>query len=153
METETYTTHSEDETIKLGRKFAEKLNRGDVVLFFGDLGSGKTEFAKGICKYYNVEEIVTSPTFTIMNQYNGSMNDDDLAIYHIDLYRIKTKRDLDEIGFEDCLFSADAIKLVEWAENAGGLVKFSNYQVKIRADFDNENERLIEISQTNISSN
>lgn len=145
METETFSTHSEEETVELGKRFAERLRLGDVVLFYGELGAGKTEFIKGICRHFSVEEIVTSPTFTLMNQYAGHGSDSNLAIYHVDLYRIKTKQELDEIGFEDCLFAQDAIKLVEWAENANGLVKFSNYTVKIRADFDDENERLIEI--------
>lgn len=149
MEIETITTKSEEETIELGKKFAERLTRGDVVLFFGDLGSGKTEFIKGICRYFEVEEIVTSPTFTIMNQYNGTLDDEDLSIYHIDLYRIKTKNELAEIGFEECIFSTDSIKLVEWAENSHDLVKFVNYNVRIRSDFENVNERLIEISNGN----
>ncbi len=145
METETFTTHNEEETIKLGEKFASMLIKGDVVLFYGDLGAGKTEFIKGICRHFKVDEIVTSPTFTIMNQYSGLIDNQEFTIYHVDLYRIKTKDELDEIGFEDCLFSPDAIKLVEWAENANGIVKFSNYTVKIKADFDDETERLIEI--------
>lgn len=149
MEIETITTKSEEETIELGKKFAERLTRGDVVLFFGDLGSGKTEFIKGICRYFEVEEIVTSPTFTIMNQYNGTLDDEDLSIYHIDLYRIKTKNELAEIGFEECIFSTDSIKLVEWAENSHDLVKFVNFNVRIRSDFENVNERLIEISNGN----
>lgn len=149
MEIETITTKSEEETIELGKKFAERLTRGDVVLFFGDLGSGKTEFIKGICRYFEVEEIVTSPTFTIMNQYNGTLDDEDLSIYHIDLYRIKTKNELAEIGFEECIFATDSIKLVEWAENSHDLVKFVNYNVRIRSDFENVNERLIEISNSN----
>ncbi len=121
METQTYTTKSEAETIELGKSFAEKLKKGDVVLFYGDIGVGKTEFIKGICKYFNVEEIVTSPTFTIINQYNGMLNGEEIAIFHIDLYRVKEKKELLEIGFEECLYSADSIKLVEWAENSSGI--------------------------------
>ncbi len=149
METQTYTTKSEDETIELGRKFAENLKKGDVVLFYGDIGVGKTEFIKGICKYFNVEEIVTSPTFTIINQYNGTKDGENIAIFHIDLYRVKEKKELLEIGFEECLYSADAIKLVEWAENSFEIVKFVNYRISIKADFENVNERLIEIASEN----
>lgn len=145
METETITTNSEEETIELGQKFAERLKKGDVVLFFGDLGSGKTEFVKGICRFFEVDEIVTSPTFTIMNQYNGTFGDEDLQIFHIDLYRIKTKEELVQIGFEECLYSADSIKLVEWAENSHDIAKFASYTIRINSDFDNLNERLIEI--------
>lgn len=147
METEKFTTNSEEETIELGKRFAERLSRGDVVLFYGDLGSGKTEFIKGICRAFEVEEIVTSPTFTIMNQYAGSLEGKDIDIYHIDLYRIKGKEELVEIGFEECIYSQDALKLVEWAENSFDIVKFSNYTVRIKADFESMNERLIEIAK------
>ncbi len=149
MEIETVTTKSEDETLAVAEKFAENLRRGDVVFFFGDLGSGKTEFIKGVCRFFGVEEIVTSPTFTIINQYAGKLGDDSLTIFHIDLYRIKTKEELAEIGFEECIYSPDSIKLVEWAENSHDLVKFVNYRVQIRSDFENLNERLIEISKGN----
>lgn len=149
METQTYTTKSEAETIELGKSFAEKLKKGDVVLFYGDIGVGKTEFIKGICKYFNVEEIVTSPTFTIINQYNGMLNGEEIVIFHIDLYRVKEKKELLEIGFEECLYSADSIKLVEWAENSFEIVKFVNYRILIKADFENVNERLIEITSDN----
>lgn len=149
MEIETHYTHSELETIELGSKFAEKIRPGHVVLFYGELGSGKTEFIKGICNYFSVEEIVTSPTFTIMNQYNGEFENKEFTIYHIDLYRIKTKEELDEIGFEDCIFAADTVKLVEWAENASNLVKFANYSVTFKSDFEIENDRMIQINCLN----
>jgi len=145
MEKVTITTQSENETIELGLKFAERLNRGDTVLFYGDLGSGKTEFIKGICRFFNVQEIVTSPTFTIMNQYLGDYIDEPITIFHIDLYRIKTKDELSDIGFEEYIFSSDTIKLIEWSENSHNLVKFIAFEVTIKSDFEDLNERLIEI--------
>jgi tRNA threonylcarbamoyladenosine biosynthesis protein TsaE len=149
METQTYTTKSEEETISLGEKFAETLKKGDIVLFYGDIGVGKTEFIKGVCRYFNVSEIVTSPTFTIINQYNGINSGEQITIYHIDLYRVKDKNELDDIGLEECLYSQDSIKLVEWAENSFNIIKFINYKITIKADFENVNERLIEISKIN----
>lgn len=146
MEVNNYTTHSEQETIELGRKFAEDLIPGDLVLFYGDLGSGKTEFIKGICEYFKVDELVTSPTFTIMNQYAGEFDDYNLPIYHVDLYRIKSKEELGEIGLQDCLFSDDAIKLIEWAEKAESLLPDTKYKVNIKFDSNDENYRIIEIS-------
>ncbi len=146
MEVNNYTTLSEKETIELGRKFAEDLVPGDLVLFYGDLGSGKTEFIKGICEYFSVNELVTSPTFTIMNQYAGELNDEDLPIYHVDLYRIKSKDELGEIGLQDCLFSDDAIKLIEWAEKAHSLLPDTKYKVKIEFDPEDENKRNFKIS-------
>lgn len=146
MEVNNYTTQSEQETIELGKKFAESLVPGDLVLFYGDLGSGKTEFIKGICEHFNVDELVTSPTFTIMNQYAGEFGDYELPIYHVDLYRIKSKEELGEIGLQDCLFSDDAIKLIEWAEKAHSLLPDTQYKVKISFDPEDENKRLIDIS-------
>ena len=104
-------TNSEEETIKLGKEFASKVNAGDILYFYGDLGSGKTEFIKGICEYFKVVDIVTSPTFTIMNKYVGEKKGNEIAIFHIDLYRIEKEKELDEIGFEDCLFENNSIKL------------------------------------------
>ena len=149
MKTENYITTSETETIELGKHFAERLMVGDTVALEGDLGSGKTEFIKGVCEYFNVDEIVTSPTFTIINQYSGEKQDKDISIYHIDLYRIKTKKEFDEIGFQDCIFSDNAIKLIEWAEKANGMLPDSRYVVEITPDDDSENKRSITITNLN----
>lgn len=145
METENFTTKSEEETIKLGKEFAQKLNFGDIVAFFGNLGTGKTEFIKGICNFFNVKEIVTSPTFTIMNKYNGTANEEDITIFHIDLYRIKNLEELEEIGFEDCIYAENAIKLIEWAEKANGHLKNAKYSVTINFSEDDETGRIIKI--------
>jgi tRNA threonylcarbamoyladenosine biosynthesis protein TsaE len=147
METENFKTMSEDETISLGNTFAKRLILGDVVALYGDLGSGKTEFIKGICDFFKVEEIVTSPTFTIMNQYTGIIKHNDLTIYHIDLYRIKSDKELDEIGFNECIYADDAIKLVEWAEKAENYLPGNRYSIRILTDKDIENNRLIEIEK------
>ncbi|MFP4368521.1 MAG: tRNA (adenosine(37)-N6)-threonylcarbamoyltransferase complex ATPase subunit type 1 TsaE [Candidatus Kapaibacterium sp.] len=145
METENHKTYSEEETIELGRDFAKKLKPGDVVVFFGDLGSGKTEFIKGICDYFEVEEIVTSPTFTIMNQYSGNIGDKEITIFHIDLYRIKSNEELEEIGFRECIYAKNAIKLVEWAEKAESKLPDNKYVVTIKLDNENENLRKFDI--------
>jgi tRNA threonylcarbamoyladenosine biosynthesis protein TsaE len=142
---ENYVTNNEDETIQLGKTFAGELEPGDIVGFYGDLGAGKTEFIKGICDFFNIDDIVTSPTFTIMNQYNSSHKHHDIIIYHIDLYRIKSTKELEEIGFNDCLFDNTSIKLVEWAEKANGYSKHFDYIVRINFNNDSETERNIEI--------
>ena len=138
-------TNSEAETIALGTKFAEVLKAGDLVLFYGNLGAGKTEFIKGICDYFEVEEIVTSPTFTIINQYFGNLDDEQLPIYHLDLYRLNSQKALDEIGFTDCIYSEDAIKLVEWSEKAECSLPSNRYNIRISFDDDKENERVLSI--------
>lgn len=147
MEPEIHTTNSEEETIALGKTFADRLQVGDTVAFYGGLGAGKTEFVKGICEFFNVEDIVSSPTFTIINQYNGINNNEEITIYHVDLYRIETQKELDEIGFDDCMFSHHAIKLVEWSEKSAGLLPNHHYKVNFILDDSNENLRTIEITK------
>lgn len=147
METDCYHSHSEDETHSFGRQFAETLAKGDIIALYGDLGAGKTEFVKGICDYFQVEDIVSSPTFTIMNQYFGTDGDgEEITIYHVDLYRIDSAKELEEIGFDDCMFSENAIKLVEWSEKAGEMLPKIHWTVDITFASDNDNERTITIS-------
>lgn len=143
-------SRSEEETMRLGNEFARVLKNGDVVALYGDLGAGKTEFIKGICEYFDVKEIVTSPTFTIMNHYNGENNDNDVVLYHIDLYRINNKEELLQIGFKDCIFSDRSIKLVEWAEKAEDMFPASHYIVEILPDIDDENFRTVNIKREEV---
>ncbi len=146
MEPELLRSSSEEETIVIGGDFAQRLRIGDVVALYGDLGAGKTEFVKGICTFFAVEDIVTSPTFTIINQYTGTTPDGvPVKIYHVDLYRIETPEELAEVGFDDCVFAHDAIKLVEWSEKAEHLLPRAHYTVRITADPDDDNIRLIDI--------
>jgi tRNA threonylcarbamoyladenosine biosynthesis protein TsaE len=140
------TSNNEEDTIKIGETFAEKLKLGDIVALYGDLGAGKTEFIKGVCNYFEVKDIVTSPTFTIMNHYIGSYDGDELDIYHLDLYRIKSIEELENIGFSECIYSQDTIKLIEWAEKADNiLVENATYSIKIEQDDKEENKRTITI--------
>tara|TARA_B100000614_G_C14214873_1_gene355590 strand:- start:72 stop:503 length:432 start_codon:yes stop_codon:yes gene_type:complete len=141
---EKFTTNSEQETIDLGRKFAEKLNSGDIVSFRGDLGAGKTEFIKGICEYFQVEQVVSSPTFTIINTYYGI---DSEEIIHIDLYRLEKEKELIEIGFDEILNDDYTIKLIEWSEKAQILNTNSDYLIKITHDEILEERREIVISE------
>jgi tRNA threonylcarbamoyladenosine biosynthesis protein TsaE len=150
MDSEVYITNSEDETIKLGSGFAEKLIPGDVVAIFGELGSGKTEFIKGVCKHFNVDEIVTSPTFTIMNQYRGiTEQGEDVDIYHIDLYRIESAKELDEVGFKECVYQPGSIKLIEWPEHSYEALPDHRYNVRIKSSEEEEEKRTFYISHTN----
>ncbi|MGA1308171.1 MAG: tRNA (adenosine(37)-N6)-threonylcarbamoyltransferase complex ATPase subunit type 1 TsaE, partial [Candidatus Kapaibacteriota bacterium] len=83
MEADSYHSYSEEETRSIGKRFGEKLSPGDIITLAGDLGAGKTEFVRGVCAYFSVHDIVSSPTFTIMNQYIGtSPEDDEIALYH-----------------------------------------------------------------------
>jgi tRNA threonylcarbamoyladenosine biosynthesis protein TsaE len=141
---EKFTTNSEQETIDLGRKFAEKLKSGDIVSFRGDLGAGKTEFIKGICEYFQVEQVVSSPTFTIINTYYGIDREE---IIHIDLYRLEKEKELIEIGFDEILNDDYTIKLIEWSEKAQILNTNSDYLIEITHDEKLEDRRAIIISE------
>lgn len=140
-----WTSNNEDETIELGKKFAQFLNIKDIVVLEGELGAGKTEFIKGVCEFFSVEDIVTSPTFSIINQYTGLFKHKEFVIYHIDLYRIKNEMELVEIGFDECINDDNSIKFVEWPQIAAKVLLKPNYTIKIEADKKNEDLRFLKI--------
>ncbi|MFA5011529.1 MAG: tRNA (adenosine(37)-N6)-threonylcarbamoyltransferase complex ATPase subunit type 1 TsaE [Ignavibacteria bacterium] len=109
---------SEKETIAAGRKFADELKRGSLVGLKGNLGTGKTQFVKGICNYFKVQDIVNSPTFILVNEYKGIDKDNnEIKIYHLDLYRLKSPAELEVIGFNEYI-DTNSIVLIEWPEIA-----------------------------------
>lgn len=107
-----FATHSADETLTLGEKIGQHLQAGDIVFLFGELGAGKTTLTQGIARGLGVpqDEYVRSPTFTLINQYGGKV-----PVYHIDLYRIASPRELEDLGLEEIL-GAGGVAIVEWAE-------------------------------------
>ena len=100
---------SVNDTENIAIEFAKSLTKGDVVVFEGDLGAGKTAFVKGLCKYFGIEDGVTSPTYAYLNVYND-------YIYHYDCYRLSCGEDAEALGLTD-YFNGDNICLIEWAEN------------------------------------
>ena len=106
------TTYSADETQALGKKLAESLRPGDVIAYFGDLGAGKTAFTRGIAEVLGVSEQVTSPTYTIVNEYLSGR----LPLFHFDMYRLGSSDELFDIGWEDYL-ARGGVCAVEWSEN------------------------------------
>jgi len=106
------TTYSADETQALGKKLAESLRPGDVIAYFGDLGAGKTAFTRGIAEGLGVLEQVTSPTYTIVNEYLSGR----LPLFHFDMYRLGSSDELFDIGWEDYL-ARGGVCAVEWSEN------------------------------------
>jgi len=107
---DTFTTHSEDETIDLARRFASRLGPGDVVLLEGDLGAGKTAFVRGLALGLDLDaDAVSSPTFTLIQEYRGAP-----GLYHVDLYRLQGA-EIDDLGLDE-LIAGEAIVAVEWAE-------------------------------------
>jgi len=129
---------SPQETHSVAAELVKALPAGSVVALHGELGSGKTCFVQGMARALNITQAVTSPTFTIVGEYAGT-----LPLYHIDLYRIHDPDELLAIGFEDYL-EGDGITAIEWAERAGDLIPPAAVHVHMRA-LDAPNEREIRI--------
>ena len=135
-------THSAEETIAFGRTLAELLAPPKLVLLRGDLGAGKTTLVKGIAAAFEAaaEEDVTSPTFTLVHEYRGPRAN----LYHIDLYRVDTPRQLETLGLDD-LRSDDSILLIEWGEKFPRLVR--DRDVEIVLERVGESDRRIRVSE------
>lgn len=140
MSTREFTTHSAEETVALGRTLADILLPPKIVLLRGDLGAGKTTLVKGIAEAFHAAaaEDVTSPTFTLIHEYRGP----NANLFHIDLYRVDTPRQLETLGLDD-LITENSILLIEWGE------KFPRFErerdVEIALERISENERRITI--------
>ena len=106
------TTHSADETQALGQKLASRLAPGDVIAYFGDLGAGKTAFTRGLAQGLGITDPVTSPTYTIVNEYLSGR----IPLFHFDMYRLSSSDELFDIGWEDYL-ARGGVCAVEWSEN------------------------------------
>ena len=138
MHARAFTTHSAEETIALGRTLAPFLMPPKIVLLRGELGAGKTTLVKGIAQAFDAaaEEDVTSPTFTLVHEYRGPQ----VNLYHIDLYRVDTQRELETLGLDD-LVAENSILLIEWGD------KFLRFQrqgdVEIALERTGESQRRI----------
>jgi tRNA threonylcarbamoyladenosine biosynthesis protein TsaE len=136
-----FTTHSAEETTELGRRLAAELKPGSVVLLRGDLGAGKTTLVKGIAEGFHAAEAeaVTSPTFTLIHEYRGP----EVTLYHIDLYRIDTQRELDTLALDD-LMTPQSILLIEWGEKFARFAK--ERDVEFAIEHRGADERVILVS-------
>lgn len=135
-----YITNSAEETIAAAGEVAAVLAAGDIILYEGDMGAGKTHFTKGIAKYLGVEDEVTSPTFALVNEYEGR-----LPLFHFDLYRIESYDDLYAIGFFDYL-DRGGIIAAEWSENISQLKAELGEVITVRIEKLSENGRKITVS-------
>ena len=136
-----YTSQSADETQKIAAEIASGLKAGDVVALGGDLGAGKTAFVRGVAAALGSEDVVTSPTFTILNEYCG----ENLNIYHFDAYRIENGGAAEREWLDEYLFG-DGVCLIEWAENISALLPESCIKIQISADpSKSENYREIKV--------
>ena len=132
-------SHSETETKKIGEHLAKKLIAGDVVALYGNLGAGKTTLVKGIARGLGVkpEDQVSSPTYVVIHEYRGKK----LKLYHLDWYRLKNVRGVDEALAEECFYSK-GITLVEWPERGEDLLP--EHALRIKINHKNLTTRLIE---------
>ena len=141
-----FVTHSREETVALGGRLADALKTGRVVAFTGDLGAGKTAFVSGMARALGVEERVTSPTFTIVNEYEGGR----LPLFHFDLYRLEGAEDLFDIGWDDYL-DRGGVCAVEWSERAEEALPPETVRVTLRRCPENENWRTVTVEGVEIT--
>ena len=134
-----YISNSPTETEALGEALAARLTAGTVVAFTGDLGAGKTAFTRGLARGLGVPDRVTSPTFTIVNEYEGGR----LPLFHFDLYRLGDPEELFDIGWEDYL-ARGGVCAVEWSENVADALERDTVRVDIRRGGE-ESRRVISV--------
>lgn len=125
-----YKSNSVRETQNIAKAFAKSLKPGDVLCLSGDLGTGKTAFVQGLTKALGVEDVVSSPTFTIVNCYTGKM-----PIYHFDVYRIADPDEMYEIGYEEYV-CGDGVCIIEWPEQISELLPEDRYDIRIEKNLE-----------------
>ena len=125
----TYLLKTEEDTRSLGKQLAGEVRPGDVIALIGDLGVGKTTLTKAIAAHLGIEEEITSPTFTILSQYEGGR----LPLYHFDVYRVHEEDELFEIGFQEYL-DGDGLCVIEWADLIEGLLPAGTRWVRLAWD-------------------
>lgn len=134
----TFYTSSESETEALGERFSRSLHSGAVIAMYGDLGAGKTAFVRGMARGMDLDCRVSSPTFTIVNEYLGTRD-----LIHFDMYRLSSADELFDIGWEDYI-RRDAVCVVEWSENVEDA--FFGDEIKISIEKIGDNSRKITIN-------
>ena len=135
-----FISNSPQETEALGAKLAARLTPGAIVAFTGDLGAGKTAFTRGLAQGLGVQERVTSPTFTIVNEYEGGR----LPLFHFDMYRLSSSEELFDIGWEDYL-ARGGVCAVEWSEIIADALEDGIIRVDIRRG-ETDTQRIITIT-------
>ena len=133
----TFTTSSAEETIILGEKIGRLLKKGDIIAMQGTLAAGKTTITKGIAKALGITDIITSPTFCLISEYQGTM-----PLYHMDVYRLDGTEDFINLGTDDMLYG-DGVSIIEWSEKIMDELPSNTIVLKITPQDDGK--RLIEI--------
>ncbi len=134
----TFQTKTAEETIQLGEKIGKMLKPGTVIAMEGTLAAGKTTITKGIAKTLGINETITSPTFTLISEYEGNM-----PLYHMDVYRLDSAEDFLNLGVEDMIYDGKGVAIIEWSEKIRSELPKST--ITIRLETIENNERLITI--------
>ncbi len=132
-------TNSEEETEQLGQRLGQAVQAGAVIAYTGDLGAGKTAFTRGLARGLGIRERITSPTFTIVNEYEGGR----LPLFHFDMYRLGSSDELYDIGWEDYL-ARNGVCAVEWSERVEDALEEDTIRVDVRRG-DSDDQRRISI--------
>ena len=136
---ETYISKNEQDTIDFAEKFASSLSIGDIVVLTGELGSGKTKFVQGVLKHFNMEDEISSPTFTIVNEYTS----DKTKVYHFDVYRLEDSDEFYAMGGEE--YFSKGICLIEWGEMIEDILPKPYIKIIFSKDEENSDYRKLEI--------
>ena len=134
-----FNSKSENDTLSFAKKFASRLNKKDVIVLSGDLGSGKTKFTEGILSFFGLENEISSPTFTIVNEYSK----DDIKIYHFDVYRLEDSSEFYEIGGDE--YYENGICIIEWGEIIEDALPNDYIKIDFSRNLDDENSRTLNI--------
>ena len=134
-----YISKSEKDTINLAKILAQNLHKGDIVVLSGDLGSGKTKFTEGVLQYFCIEHEISSPTFTIVNEYNTPK----LDIFHFDVYRLEDVEEFYAIGGDE--YFSKGLCIIEWGEIIESALPKDYIKINFFRDFENEDIRKINI--------
>lgn len=137
-------SNSPEQTIEFGKKIASNLKKGDIIVLTGELGSGKTKLTEGILTYFGLEKEISSPTFTIVNEYNT----DSLNIYHFDVYRLEELEEFTAIGGEEYFEKGACI--IEWGEMIEELLPPKYTKIIFSRSVENENIRILKIEKINM---
>ena len=140
MKTYNFTSHNSEETMNFASNLASKLNTGDVVVLSGELGAGKTKFTEGFLKYFGLDNEISSPTFSIVNEYKK----DDLNIYHFDVYRLEDVDEFYAIGGEE--YFSSGICIIEWGEIIEDALPQNCIRIYFEKDLSDENIRYLKIT-------
>lgn len=132
-------THSPEETIQAAEKLGKMIGAGDMIAFNGGLGAGKTTFTRGLAIGMGMQDVVSSPTFALVNEYQR----DGLTLYHFDMYRINSEEDLESTGFYDYPFEENTA-IIEWSENIREFLPENTIYITINSSGGNEREIIIE---------